>query len=117
VHELSVVGALDGRLYLKLENVIGVDPVLGLAAVQDQKSVRVIRLGDGEILAVVAGTTATGACFAADGSRVGLILENQRYASLPLALDKERLRERARLLVTQSTATNAQPSAPSPQAK
>lgn len=96
----AVVAKEGGKERRRLENVLAADGKLGLAAVQDVDVVRVVRLRDGEVLAELPGVRATEACFAEDGSRVGLVLlDSERYVSLRLAVEREELRRRARELV------------------
>jgi hypothetical protein len=96
-----VVAAINGGgVGIKLDQVIGSDVRLGLAAVADTDVVRIIRLHDGEVLAEVPNLRATNACFSADGSRVGLVmLDSQRFVSLPLNMNRDTLRERAKMKV------------------
>jgi WD40 repeat protein len=95
-----VVEQQGGHQGLVLDNVVGISPALGLAATQETESFRVVRLHDGEILAEVQSLRVSQACFAPDGSRVGVVLsDNSRYVSLPLVANRALLLERARRLV------------------
>jgi len=92
-----IVASIDGGTALMtLDHVIGLDIGLGLAVADSGGNVRIVRLHDGEIVAEIPNLRASNACFSADGSRVGLVLlDSQRFVSLPLAVDREELRKRA----------------------
>jgi WD40 repeat protein len=93
--ELMVVATAGGAVAWRAENVIGAAPPLGLAAVVDVNVLRVVRLQDGEILVEIPEIRASHACFAADGSRIGVLLDSGHFVSVPLTIDRADLRARA----------------------